>query len=65
VQNIVQNRASVAANATQHELVQEAAERQRAEDKALQQLERAQMQNAEFVCPAGILNQQFLLPWSV
>ena len=46
---VVQNKASITANATQHELVQEAAERQRAEDKAGKQLERVQAQMAEFI----------------
>jgi hypothetical protein len=50
-----QNKASITANATQHELIQEAAERQRAEDKAGKQLERVQSQNAEFVYPVGTL----------
>jgi hypothetical protein len=52
---MVQNKASIAANATQHELVQEAAERQRAEDRAGKQLERVQIQNAELVYPVGTL----------
>ena len=57
---IVQNKSSIAANATQHELVREAAERQLVEDKAAKLLERAQLQNAEFVYPVGSLNQQFI-----
>jgi hypothetical protein len=56
---IVQNKASIAANATQHELVREAAEQHLVEDKAAKQLERVQLQNAEFVYPVGILNHQF------
>ena len=47
----MQNRAAIAANATQHEIVQEAAERQRLEDKAGKQLERVQQQMALFVMP--------------
>jgi hypothetical protein len=39
----------ITANTTQHELVQEAAERQRAEDKAGKQLERVQAQMEEFI----------------
>ena len=56
---VVQNKASITANATQHELVQEAAERQRAEDRAGKQLERVQTQNAELVYPVGTLATQF------
>ena len=41
--------ALITANTTQHELVQEAAERQRAEDKAGKQLERVQAQMEEFI----------------
>jgi hypothetical protein len=50
----VQNRAAIAANATQHEIVQEAAERQRLEDKAGKQLERVQQQMALYVMPFGV-----------
>jgi hypothetical protein len=56
---VVQNKASIAANATQHELGQDAAERQRAEDRAGKQLERVQTQNAELVYPVGTLLNQF------
>jgi hypothetical protein len=56
---VVQNTALITANATQHDLVQEAAERQRAEDRAGKQLERVQMQNAELVYPVGTLLGQF------
>jgi hypothetical protein len=48
---VVQNKAAIAANATQHELIQEAAERQRAEDKAGKHLERVQLQQQFFVNP--------------
>jgi hypothetical protein len=48
---VVQNKASITANATQHELIQEAAERQRAEEKAGKQLDRVQLQNSEFIYP--------------
>jgi hypothetical protein len=48
---MVQNKAAIAANATQHKLIQEAAERQGAEDKAGKQLDRAQLQNSEFIYP--------------
>jgi hypothetical protein len=50
----VQNRAAIAANATQHEIVQEAVERQRLEDKAGKQLERVQQQMALFVMPFAV-----------
>ena len=50
----MQNRAAIAANATQHEIIQEAAERQRLEDKAGKQLERVQQQMALFVMPFGV-----------
>ena len=56
---VVQNKAALAANATQHRLSQEAAERQRAEDRAGKQLERVQTQNAELVYPIGTLIQLF------
>ena len=56
---VVQNKASINANATQHQLSQEAAERQRAEDRAGKQLERVQIQNAELVYPVGTLVNQF------
>ena len=47
----MQNRAAIAANATQHEIVQKAAEQRRLEDKAGKQLERVQQQMALFVWP--------------
>ena len=56
---VVQNKASITANATQHELIQEAAERQRAEDKAGKQLDRVQLQNSEFVYPMNSLLGEF------
>ena len=56
---VVQNKASITANATQHELIQEASERQRAEDRAGKQLERVQTQNAELIYPVGTLLTQF------
>ena len=56
---MVQNKASIAANATQHQLIQEAAERQHAEDRAGKQLERVQIQNAELVYPVGTMAQLF------
>lgn len=48
---VIQNKAAIAANATQHELIQEAAERQRVEDKAGKQLERVQLQQKDFLNP--------------
>ena len=59
-----QNKASITANATQHELIQEASERQRAEDRAGKQLERVQTQNAELVYPVGTLVNQFWLAFA-
>ena len=56
---MVQNKALITANASQHELIQEAAERQRAEDRAGKQLERVQIQNAELVYPLGTLGNLF------
>jgi hypothetical protein len=47
----VQNRAAISANATQHEIVQEAAERQRHEDNAAKRLERVHDQQANFISP--------------
>jgi hypothetical protein len=52
---MVQNKAAIAANASQHKLIQEVVERQRAEDKAGKQLDRVQLQNAEFVYPMNSL----------
>ena len=49
----MQNKAAIAANATQHEIIQEAAERQRQEEKASKQLERVQAQMAELMSPIG------------
>ena len=48
---VIQNKASIAANATPHELIQEAAERQRAKDKAGKQLEQVQLQQQDFLNP--------------
>jgi hypothetical protein len=47
----VQNKAAIAANATKHEIIQEAAERHRQEEKAGKQLKRVQLQRAERVAP--------------
>ena len=47
----MQNKAAISANATQHELVQEAAERQRHEDNAAKRLERVHDQQANFIFP--------------
>ena len=47
----MQNKAAIAANATQHEIIQESAERQRQEEKASKQLERVQAQAAELIWP--------------
>jgi hypothetical protein len=48
---MIQNKASITANSTQHDIVQEAAERQRVEDKAGKQLERVQAQMELFINP--------------
>ena len=50
----VQNKAAISANATQHELVQEAAERQRHEDNAAKRLERVRDQQAYFIWPINM-----------
>jgi hypothetical protein len=55
----VQNKAAISANATQHEIIQESAERQRLEDKAAKQLERVQAQMAEFIQPTQAALAQF------
>ena len=47
----MQNKAAISANATQHELVQEAAMRQRQEDNAAKRLERVRDQQANFIFP--------------
>jgi hypothetical protein len=53
----------MAANATQHKIIQESAERQRQEDKAGKQLERVQLQMAEWVRPLMIENLSFFHGW--
>jgi hypothetical protein len=50
----VQNKAAISANATQHELVQEAAERQRQEDNAAKRLGRVHDQQANFISPISM-----------
>ena len=59
----MQNKASIAANATQHEISQETAKRLRQEDKAGKQLERVQTQMAEWVQPLVMENTTLLLGW--
>jgi hypothetical protein len=59
----VQNKAAIAANTTQHEIIQEAAERQRHEDKAGKQLERVQLQMAEWVQPLSFNNISIIRGW--
>jgi hypothetical protein len=49
----MQNKNATDANRVQHEIVQEAAERVRVEEKAGRQLERVQIQSAEFNEPIG------------
>ena len=50
----MQNKAAIVANATQHEITQESAERQRQDDKASKQLERVQAQMAELIWPTSV-----------
>jgi hypothetical protein len=50
---IVQNKNAADTNRVQHEVVQEASERVRVEEKAGRQLERVQIQSAEFNEPIG------------
>jgi hypothetical protein len=50
---VVQNKASIAANATQHQLMQEAAERQRAQARAGKQFARVQTPYAALVYSVG------------
>jgi hypothetical protein len=57
---VVQTKASITANATQHQLMQEAGERQRAEDRAGKQLKRVQIQNADIIYPVGTLVQVYI-----
>jgi hypothetical protein len=59
----VQNKGSLAANATQHEIIQETAARQRQEDKAAKQLERVQMQMADRIMPLTIENNTVRGGW--
>ena len=60
----VQNKAAISANATQHELVQEAAEWQRQEDNAAKRLERVHDQQANFISPLALYLVGQLLPES-
>ena len=60
----VQNKAAISANATQHEIVQEAAERQRQEDNAAKRLERVRDQQANFIWPITMLLVGQALPES-
>ena len=60
----VQNKAAISANATQHELVQEAAERQRKEDNAAKRLERVRDQQANFIWPIAMFLVGQALPES-
>ena len=48
---VVQNKASISANKTQHELIQEAAEREKTESKAGKLLERVHMSQEHFLWP--------------
>ena len=59
----VQNKAAIAANATQHEIIQEAAERQREEEKAGKQLERVQQQMAERIAPVAADTVALVVGW--
>jgi hypothetical protein len=61
---IVQNKNATDANRAQHEVAQEAAVRERVEEKAGKQLERVQMQNAEFILPAAVAANRFLAAFS-
>ena len=61
----MQNKAAISANATQHELVQEAAERQRHEDNAAKRLERVRDQLANFIAPIGFYLVGQVLPESM
>ena len=56
---IVQNKNAADANRAQHQVALEAAERTRVEEKAGKQLERVQMQNAEFIMPATVAANRF------
>ena len=51
---VVQNKASISANKTQHELIQEAAEREKTESKAGKLLERLHMSQEHFLWPMSI-----------
>ena len=59
----MQNKAAVAANATQHQISQDMAERRWQEDKAAKQLERVQLQMAEWVRPIVIDTQTVTFGW--
>jgi hypothetical protein len=51
---VMQNKASLTANATQHELIQEAAAREKTEAKANKQLERVQQQFKQYIWPINV-----------
>ena len=60
---ILQNKNAADANKVQHEVIQEAAERDKAEAKAAKQLERVQLQMAEWVRPINVENMTVNFGW--
>jgi hypothetical protein len=56
---ILQNKNAADANKVQHEVIQQAAEREKVEAKAGRQLERVHMHNAEFILPCVSLVAHF------
>jgi hypothetical protein len=60
---MVQSKNAADADRAQHEIVQEAADREKAEAKAGKQLERVQLQMAEWVRPIIVENQSLGFGW--
>ena len=60
---MVQSKNAADADRAQHEIVQEAADREKAEAKAGKQLERVQLQMAEWVRPILMENQLVYVGW--
>ena len=60
---MVQTKNAADADRAQHEIVQEAADREKAEAKAGKQLERVQLQMAEWVRPIIMENQLVHFGW--
>ena len=60
---MIQSKNAADADRAQHEIVQEAADREKAEAKAGKQLERVQLQMAEWVRPIAMQNAAVTFGW--